>query len=177
MKNCLIYGFAMALAAFLLRLVLFIAGLESDPAHGSAARWIGGLGGLAVAVVVLVLGIRARRSSVAPEAEFTYGQAFKTGMGIQLFCAILSPFTTYFYLAVINPHFIDVLLQANREKLEARGMASDQIDRAEHIMRMFTSPGAQAVEAFFGTLIFGAIVTLIVAAFLRRNGTHDPLPA
>jgi Protein of unknown function (DUF4199) len=177
MKNCLIYGFVMTFAAFLLRLVLFIAGLESDPAHSTAARWIGGFAGLVIAIVVLVLGIKARRREVPPETEFTYGQAFKTGMGIQLFCAIFSPVTTYVYLSVINPHFIDMMIQANRDKMEARGLGSDQIDRAEHMMRLFTTPGAQAIESFFGVLIFGAIVTLIVAAFLRRTGAHDPLPA
>ncbi len=150
MKTSLLYGFLIALVNFLVALILFIAGLHSDPGPCiGAARVVGGLGGLVVAIVVLVLGIKARRSALPPEAEFTYGQAFKTGMGIQLWCAIFSPITTYVYLAFINPHFIDVLLQANREKMEARGLSGDQIDRAERMMRIFTSPGAQAVEAFF----------------------------
>jgi len=177
MKNCLIYGFVMAFASFLLRLVLFIAGLEADPSHTGAARWIGGLAGMAIAIVVLVLGIRARRNAAPPEAEFTYGQAFKTGMGIQLFCAIFSPVTTYVYLAFINPHFVDLLLQASREKMEAAGRPSEQIDQAEKVMRIFMSPVAQAIESFFAVLIIGAIVTLIVAACLRRDGAHDTLPA
>jgi len=175
MKNCLIYGFVMAIAMFLLRLVLFIAGLESTQATG--ARWIAFLVSVVVAVTILILGLRARRSTLPPEAEFTYGQAFKTGMGIQLFCAILSPVTTYVYLTAINPGFIEATIQASREKMEARGMTGDQLDRAEHMMRLFSGAGAQSIAAFFLVLILGTIVTLIVAAFLRRDGAHDTLPA
>ena len=56
-------------------------------------------------------------------------------------------------------------------------LEAKKIDQAEKVMRIFMSPGAQAVESFFAVLILGAIVTLIVAAFLRRDGTHDTLPA
>jgi Protein of unknown function (DUF4199) len=176
MKTSLCYGFLIALAGFLLRLIGFITGLESDPAHPGAGRWIGGLVGLIVTIVILVLGIKAKRAARPPDQEFTYGQAYGAGMVIQVW-ACFSIFTTYFYLQVINPHFVDLMIQANRDKMEARGMAEDQIERGEHIMRFFVSPAAQAVETFFIGLIIAAIITLIVAAFLRRPGAHDPLPA
>jgi hypothetical protein len=177
MKTYLLYGFLIALTNFLLRLVLFIAGLESDVGHISAGRWIGGLIGLVLTVVILVLGLKAVRAARPPDAAFTYGQAFGASMGIQSFACLFGAIATYFYLAVINPHFIDLMVQANRDKMEARGLSSDQIDRAEHVTRLFVSAPAQAIEALVGGLIFAAIVGLIVAGFLRRDGAHDPLPA
>lgn len=112
MKNSLIYGSLLALAAFLLVLVLFICGLHSDASRLGLAQGIGSVGGLAIGITFLILGIRARRRAVPAGEGFSYGQAFGAGFGVQLVASLLGIVTTYLYAAVINPNFTEVLLQA-----------------------------------------------------------------
>jgi hypothetical protein len=175
MKTCLLYGFLLALANFLITLILFICGLHSDAAHLSLSHWVSGLSILILPIVFFVLGIKARRDALPPEEGFGYGQAFGVGFGIQLFASLFVAVTTYAYAAFIDPHFTDVALQAQADAMQARGMSSEQIDRAQSMMHMFMSPVAQAVAACFISLVMGVIILLIVAAFLRRPSARDPL--
>jgi hypothetical protein len=174
LKTSLTYGFLIALSTFLLSLIMFITGMHSDPAHLGLAQLVGSLGGLAFGILFLVLGIRAQRSAVPAGEGFGYGRAFGAGFGIQVWASVFSVLTNYLYSSVINPHFKEVVAQAQAAKMQAQGMTSDQIEKAQSVMHFFMSPVAQAIATFFATLFFGTIVALIVAAFLKRTAERDP---
>jgi hypothetical protein len=174
MKTCSLYGFISALAGAFLTLILFFAGLHSDPARLSAAGWIGGLGGLAIAVTCLVLGIKARRSEAPGAEEFGYGSAFGAGALISLVSAILSSIFTYIYHSFINPAFSEILLQDKLAKLEASGMSGDKLEKAESMTRTMLSPVAETVTVLILGFVFGVIISLIVAGFLKRPGPSTP---
>jgi Protein of unknown function (DUF4199) len=169
MKTYLTYGFLLTLAAFLLRLVVFICGLQSDPANLALGSWIIGLGGLAIGITFLVLGIKARRAAAPAGSGFSYGQAFGAGCGVQAFASIFAVPTTYLYAAVINPHLTEAILEGKFAKLQERGIDGDQLEKVERFSRMFASPTAQSIEAFIGTFLGGIIIVLIAAAFLQRR--------
>jgi hypothetical protein len=175
MKTYLTYGFLKALTYFLLTLLVFVGGLQSDAAHLMLGGWILGLGRLVIAIVFITLGIRARRSSVPSTEEFSYGWAFQAGFAIQAFSSLFSAGFTYLYAAVINPNLTDVMLQAQAQKLQAGGMSDDQIEHVQHMTRLFSGPAMQAAETVVGGLIFGAIIALIAAAFLKREAAEPPL--
>jgi hypothetical protein len=175
MKTYLTYGLYLALAGFLLALLLFICGLQSDPAKLGLAQGIGFVVGSAVATILIVLGIRARRNSVPETEAFTYGDAFGAGFLIQLFGSLFGIVTTWLYGAVINPNLSDVMVQFQLNKLQAKGISGDQLDRAEHMMRLFSGPGVMAGFNCIGTLVVGTVIVLIVAAFCRREATEPPL--
>lgn len=175
MKTYLLYGFLIALGNFLLSLVLFLCGLQSDISHLPAAQLVGGLGGLAIGLTLLILGIRAARAEIPPEQAFGYGRAVGAGFAIQAFASVFAAVATYVYGAFINPHLSELILQSQAEKAEARGMTSEQIERMQGMTRMFVGPAGQAISALVGTLVIGGIIVLIVAAFLKRSGERDPL--
>jgi len=172
MKTYLLYGFLLALSGFLLTLVLFICGLQSDAAKLMSTRWVGSSLSLIIAIAFLVLAIRARRNAVPPSEDFGYGWALWAGVATQLFASFFSMITTYLYAAVINPGLTDLMLQAQAEKMQAMGR--EMTDAQQAMMRHFIGPVGQAILAFFATLFIGVIIALIAAAFLRRTAERDP---
>jgi hypothetical protein len=175
MKTYLTYGLYLALAGFLLYLLLFICGLQSDPAKLPLAQGIGFVVGSAAATILMVLGIRTRRDSVPATEAFTYGDAFWAGFLIQLFGSAFGIATTWLYAAVINPNFREVMVQFQLTKLQARGISGDQLDRAEHMIRLFSGPGVMAGSNFIGTMVIGTLIVLVVAAFFRREAAEPPV--
>ncbi len=177
MKTYVTYGFFMALGGFLLNLVLYLVGFHSDPAKIQMAQWIAMGGGTVIAFVCLVLGTKARRESVPPSEEFGYGRALGAGVMISLFASLFGIFTTYLYMTVINPGFTDILLQAQANNLEAKGISQDKIDQIQKMSAMWMKPAVQACFAFIFGMIFGTIFALITSAFLKRPATEvPPLP-
>jgi magnesium-transporting ATPase (P-type) len=174
MKTCALYGFISALAGAFLVLILYFAGFHSDPAKLGAAQAIGTIAGLAIVIVVIALGVKARREEVPAEEEFGYGATLWAGMLISLVAAILSAIFTYAYHAFINPGFSEILIQDAMTKMEAKGVSGAQLDKIESFDRIIFSPAAMAAIALIMGFIIGVIISLVVAAFLKRPAPAQP---
>jgi Protein of unknown function (DUF4199) len=168
MKTCSLYGFIMAVASAILLLALYFLGFHTDPAKFGAAKWIGGLGGLAIAIVVMVLGVKARRAEVPANEPFGYGSAFGAAFLISFVSSIVYSIFYYTYIAFINTGFLDMMIQDTMDKMQAKGVSGAQLDSMEKGVRFMSTPGIQTVSALIGGVIFGAILALIIAAFLKR---------
>ena len=173
MKTYLTYGLAAAVANALLLLTLYFLGLHSDPAKLNTAQWIGVVGVCVIAVVFLVLGIKARRASVPPTEEFGYGRALGTGVMIMLFSALFGIITNALYYSVINPEFTEIAVQAQVTQLESRGLPPDALERAERGVRFMMKPPVLAIAGFVMAMIGGTCWSLVTAAFLKRPATQD----
>ena len=173
MKTYLTYGSAMAGGGFLLVIVLYVLGLHSDPAKLSTAQWIQGCVGLAISITCIVLGTKARRAQVPPTENFGYGSALGAGVMIALFAALIGLVTTFLYGGVINPHFFDVILQAQTEQLEAKGISADKIEQIQKVSAPFMKLPAQMAFGFLGGLFFGTLISLVTAAFLKRPANDE----
>ncbi len=174
MKTYLSYGLAMAIASLLLTLALFFAGYHSDPEKIQTAQLIVTIVGLAIGVIGIALGTKARRAEVPASEPFGYGRALGAGVMIGLFSAIFGTVFHLTYSLAINPDFNEMLVQAQMAKLEADGMAANQIEAAEAVMRKVMHPALQAVFGLVGGTVYGTIIALITSIFLRRGAT-DPV--
>ena len=176
MKTYLTYGFAMALAGALLTLVLFFLGYHSDPAKVQTAQWISIPLLIAITVACLVLGSKARSSELPATEDFGYGRALGTSVMIVLFAALFGVVTNALYTSFINPGFVDVLVQAQADKLEAKGVSSAQIEQMEKGMRFMMKPPLMAVFNFLGAMFWGTLIALITSAFVRRPAAAEEPP-
>ena len=175
MKTYLTYGVSMALASALLTLVLFFLGFHSDAAKFGMAQWIGNIGLLVISIACLVLGMKARRAEVPATEEFGYGSALFTGFMISLFGGLCSVVTNYLYFHVINPGFTEIIVQAQLDKMEAKGMSGTQLEQAEKGIRMFMNPIFTGCFVFLGSLFWGTVISLVAAAFLKRPSTEEAM--
>jgi|HubBroStandDraft_1064217.scaffolds.fasta_scaffold44879_2 predicted DNA repair protein MutK len=168
MKTCALYGFISTLAGAFLVLALYFLGFHSDPEKLKAAQTIGLIAGLGIVIVCTALGVRARREEVPAEEEFGYRHALGAGVLISLVASVLSAIFTYAYHAFINPGFSDILIQDATSKMEAKGISGAQLDKIESFNRIMFSPVAMALIALIFGFIFGVIISLIVAACVKR---------
>jgi len=176
MKTPIIYGLFMALAGLLLTLVLYFTGFHSDVEKLKAAQTISTVGGLAIGVTIITLGIKARRAEVPATEAFGYGRALGAGVLIGLFGSLFGTVTNFLYMHVINPGLTDLMVQAQIAKWETAGMSSERIEQAEKMMRTMMNPALQAVFGIIIGVLFCTIIALIVAAFLKREATEEQPP-
>jgi hypothetical protein len=178
MKTYVTYGFFLALAGLLCNLVLYFLGYHSDAAKMESSKWAASIVSLVIAVAIIILGTKARRESIPPSEGFSYGRALGAGVMIVLFGSLFGIVTNILYFKFINPGMMDVIMQANLDKMEAQGMSGAKLEQAEKGMRMMM-PIMIPAFGFLASMFFGTVVSLITAAVLKRPAveTIPDLPA
>jgi len=174
MKPYLIYGTLIAGANAVVTLVLYLAGLHSDPAKLSTANLISLVTALAIGVSLMIVGVRTKRNLTPPTDDFTYGMALGVAVVVSLFATIFSVAFQFVYQSFINPGFADVAIQAQIAAMQAKGVPSENIEKAETFMRMMTKPAVQAITGLIFGIVINVIISLIIAAFMRRKAVVDP---
>lgn len=173
MKNPILYGFLIAVAGLLVSVVLTLTGMYGDPQKLGTAQLVSGLIGLVVAIVGLWLGISASRAVSTPSEGFSYGRAVGAGALIVLWDAIFGAIFTVLFFTVINPDVREVMVQANLDKIAAKGGSPE---RAEGMIRMMVSVPILTISTIIFVGLFGMLLTLIIAAFLRRDPPRSAQP-
>lgn len=165
MSTKFVYALTLTICGAVLNLLLFFTGFQTEKlATGQYFQWIGFI----VMVVVLWLGIKAVREE--REGQYlTYGQGVGAGVLISLYAGLMSSVYTYIHFKFVNPNFVDYQLALIRVKWTAAGMSDAQMEQAERFTRMLMGPGVQACLAPIGSVIIGLILSLILAAILKRN--------
>jgi hypothetical protein len=166
----------MALAGLLLTLLLYFTGFHSEAEKLGTAQTISTVGGLAIGITFITLGIKARRAEVPATEAFGYGRALGAGVMIGVFGSLFGIVTNFLYMHVINPGLTDLMVQAQIAKWETLGMSSERIEQAEKMMRTMMNPALQAVFGIVIGVLFCTIISLIVAAFLKREATEVQPP-
>src|SRR6056297_735475 len=104
---------------------------------------------------------------------FPYGEAFKVGFFTSIFAAIVGAFFLYIYYSYISPESLEQYLLLQQNAFLESGLAEEQASQMTGLMENMMSPGLMAFSSLLGNTIFGLIISLITAAFLKR-GTQDP---
>jgi len=168
MKTYLAYGAGLALTVFVVQLLFFVLGLHSDVDKFNGSQWVQSIANLAVTIVFIALGTRACGAAAAPEAGFPYGRALGAGFGITVVSSVIGAGLNLLYQTVVNPRIIDIMVQAQLNKLEAKGLSGDQLEQPEKFMRLFMGPVLGPIVYVFVGLFFGTLIALLVAAFVKR---------
>jgi hypothetical protein len=154
----LMYGIYLGLALVVYSLLLFLLDVDTE----SWLKWISYLI-LAAGMFWAMISIRDKQLG----GFMSYGKAFGTGFWTVLFASVISAIFTYFYVIYIDPGMIDeILLKAEESMLEGNpNMSDEQLDQALAMTEKFISPVMISVWAFIANVIFGTILSLIIAIF------------
>jgi hypothetical protein len=122
-----------------------------------------------VEAIVLYLIIKAYRDN-NNHGYITYGQAVGKGVVINIYAGILSAIFVYILYAVIDPDLITKQLAFAEEVMVKRGLPQASIDAAMKIEKKIIIPEILAPLSILGSVLYGTIISLIVAIFVRKEG-------
>ncbi len=99
----------------------------------------------------------------------TYGQGLGIGTLSALFSSIISGVFMFVYISFINPNFLENVKQMQIVELEKQGLSDAQIEQAQPMMDLFTSPVMISVMAIAGGTFLGFIIALIMSAIFKKT--------
>jgi uncharacterized membrane protein (DUF106 family) len=97
----------------------------------------------------------------------TFGQGFKSGMGIALIACIVSAVFTYIYVSFIDPELINRVTAMTEAQWEEQNMPEEQMDMARQWMGYMMNPTFMSLIAAVSVIFWGLIKSLIASALLK----------
>lgn len=162
-KSALIPGLMIGLASVVISLIgsLLFDDLKSQQYLGYFT-WI-------VVILLLIYYVINYRKNVM-EDNMTYGQGFTYLFFVNIINSIIVSIYGYLNMTIIDPGFMDkVKEQTYTELAKNPDLTEAQIEQAIEMQSKFMSPGIMIVWAIVGSIIFGVIISLIIAAFVKKE--------
>jgi len=122
-----------------------------------------------VEVVIMFFLVKSYRDNYM-HGIINYGQALGAGVVIFLYAAIIGSIFTYILFTVVDPGLIDKSIANNEQLYLKRGMTQEQIDAAMKMTAKMMKPAIMIPVGLVTNMFFGFIMSLIVAAFVRKEG-------
>jgi len=149
------YGLILGLTSVGISLVAFIADLREN--------LIVNILGTVVTIAFLVIAIKYYRDQ--NNGYIKFGQGFGIGMIVSAISSLLSGLFLLVYLKFINKAIFEEILDKAHQEWEKAGMDEKAMATAEK----FITPEFMFISAVIGGLIFGAILSLIVATIMQKK--------
>ncbi|WP_031528631.1 DUF4199 domain-containing protein [Dyadobacter crusticola] len=118
-------------------------------------------------IVAIVLAMKNFREQ--NKGFISYGEGLGVGSLVSAVMGLLSSAFTMFYIQFIDNTLLTQSMDQVREDMERKGMDDAQIDQAMELSQKFMSPGIVFVMGVLGYVVTGFIISLIVAAIIRRD--------
>lgn len=154
-------GLILGLIGIVYSLVIYFLDLSLNKTQG----WIFYL----VEIVVLFFLVKSYRDNYM-HGMITYGQALGAGVIICLYYAIIMAVFSYILFAIIDKGLIDKMLAISEEAGLKKGYSQEQIDMGMKFSHKIMTPPVLAVMGLFSSMFMGTIFSLIIAAFVRKEG-------
>lgn len=165
-KNQVIIKFSIiyALANIGVALVMYILEIMDK-------SWLITILSLGVNAAIMFFAMKSRKNDTL-NGYMTYGQGLGTGMLIAIFGGLVTAVYTFVFYSYIDPEFIDKMLEISRTEMLKKDMSDEQIDQALEMSKKFMSPIMMTVFAYIGSLFFGLIISLVLAAVTKNENPN-----
>jgi len=168
MKIPLNYGALIAFAGIVVSLVGYLLGYHNDLEKFELGNRISQIASLLISVIGILLAMRAVRAQ-SPDGSLSFGRAVGTGALVSLVSGAISAVYVLLYGLVINPEFHELILESATSK-----MSAEQADAAAGMMRFFTGAIWTSLMVLIVSPIFGTLISLIVALFVKKPAQTPP---
>ena len=153
------WGIILGIALIIYSLILFLTDSVGNRKLGFIS--------FALSIAGLVLAMRDYRTLHG--GYMSYGEGLSVGTLTAAVSGLLSSLFSVFYTTVIDTGVMERMVDRTRQQLEESGVPDDQIDQQMKIVEMFQSPGLSFAFGVIGAVIFGLLLSLVIAAIMRRN--------
>ncbi len=165
MRSKLNYGIILGLVQIAGGLVTYLLGPEIFATNFFIPILVSlGFGVLGIGLIYY-FGIKLRAEN---GGYFSFGQAFGGLMIMTIISTVLAGIFSVLLNVVIDPDYGQAVLDATSEMLANQGLDEAQIEASMASAENPSSPMA-VVKSLGGSLVFAAIVNLIIAAIIKKN--------
>ncbi|SDD94074.1 Protein of unknown function [Mucilaginibacter pineti] len=100
----------------------------------------------------------------------TYGEGFMSGFLYSVFAGVLGAIFLYVYLAILSPEQVTKMIALMQANVEAnKNISPEQAEQAVSMASKFMTPTAVAIITLIGSVVMGAIISLITAAIFKKE--------
>ena len=101
--------------------------------------------------------------------KISFVQALKSGLVVTGIMSLLGPIMVFVYVSAINPLFFSTMLAHSKVMIEGLNISVvDKEKMIEESTRNF-STSSYVIQSFIGSLIMGAVLSILTAALMKRN--------
>lgn len=159
------YAIITAIASFIFQIIMYATGTFTN-------KWLPYLG-FVILIAGMVYAIKDRRDKELG-GNISYGQAFGVGFQFCLILGLFSAILSYILFNFIAPDMVETILRQTETDMINRGMSDDQVKMGMEWTRKIVSPVGMVITSLISTLFFGAIISLIVAAIMKKENPMIP---
>ena len=164
------YGLFAALALIVHSLVGQLGEFTNPMSQGVVST----LYGLIVWPIFIIFGRQGILQQRLIENGFiSFGRAFKVSISIIMFAVLISSVYGILYFQFIDPDFQQNIMDQMTNNFYEQGLSEEQIEQTLKISSFFANPFAIIGTGLVFTGIFGSILSLIMAAVLKRDPMTD----
>jgi hypothetical protein len=98
-----------------------------------------------------------------------YGQQVMAGTMMAVIAGVIIVACSLMFTMVVYPDYTSAVENATRATLQAQGKSEVEIADALRANAASTTPMAQAMSGFVGTLITGIVASAVIAVFVRAR--------
>lgn len=160
------YGLTGGLITSVIFLVATIAGL-SNPANTSSNILIGVVS-FAVLVTMVVIATRKQRDEFQG-GFISLGQCILIGVGVVLLAALVSSIVSLIYTKVVDPGYMDRIMEGMEEAWAEQGLDEEQIETAKSWTSVMKNPFLSIASNLLCFGIGGLILSLITGLIMKKD--------
>jgi hypothetical protein len=162
MKIALRYGLIYIGINILWSLMMYVTGMNR-----SGLAWIFNSIAMLIPVLCITLAVKEYKSTIG-QGFMSFSEVFKYGLVITLIGGIGISAYLLLYTGYIDPGFNDYVLNQQIEGLQEAGMSDEQIELSVESFEKYSTPFYTFTFGVLGSLFVGSILSLIMAAVLKK---------
>ena len=127
--------------------------------------------GLIIFIVMVTMALKTFKKENGGYMKL--GQALKVGLGVALIAAIIGAIYTFLLMTVIEPTYMDQVMEIQQETMLERDMPEEQMEAALAMSEKFSGPGVVITFQLIAGLFFGFIISLISGLILKKDNPYE----
>jgi len=160
-KSNLTNGLVLGLVGIVYSLVVYFMDLTFNQVQGYLF--------LIIEIGLLYFLLKSYRDNFL-NGQISYGQSFGAGMVLCLYYSIIMAIFTYLLYTVIDTGLSAKQLAFTEETMLKKGLPQASVDAGMAIQAKLMKPAIMAPITILGNMIGGAILSLIVSIFIKKEG-------
>lgn len=159
------YGVLLGIVSVLLNVVMYVTNNHLQP------HWSVQVVGVILFIAIVVMALKAFKKENGGFMKL--GQALKVGLGVSLIAAIIGAIYTFLLMTVIEPTYMEQVMEIQQEAMLEQDMPKEQMEAALAMSEKFSGPGIVITFQLIAGLFFGFIFSLISGLILKKENPYE----